>query len=247
MSLKMVANSMVVDSLHIRAVGVEKSYELGQNTVHALRGVNLEVKRGEILALCGTSGSGKSTLLNLLGCLDQPTTGQIVFAGRAVNTLSDADLAKFRASQLGFVFQTFNLLPVLSAVENVEYPLLKNKVPTDTRRAQALEALKLVGLENHSHHRPDQLSGGQRQRVAIARAVVHRPEIIIADEPTANLDKRTAGEILDLLVDMNKRLGVTIIIATHDPLVMSRVRRVIDISDGMIKSTQMSEAVSSRG
>jgi len=218
----------------IRAVEVEKTYHLGETLVTALKGITLSLERSDFVALAGSSGSGKTTLLNLIGCLDTPTKGEISIGGRNVSHMTDDELAEFRRTQLGFIFQTFNLLPVLSAVENVEYPLLKIKMTASERRERALTALKRVGLSHVAAHRPDQLSGGQRQRVAIARALVHEPELIIADEPTANLDKATAGEILDLLAELNRSMGLTLIIATHDPLVMARTRRTVHISDGRI-------------
>ena len=220
---------------HVRAVDVHMQYMLGKNLVRALNGVSIDLGRGEYVALCGSSGSGKSTLLNLIGCIGVPTKGEIHIAGREINQMTDYELAQFRARKLGFVFQTFNLLSVLSAVENVEYPLLKSGMNREDMRKTALGALDQVGLGKFGHHRPDQLSGGQRQRVAIARAFVHKPELIIADEPTANLDKTTANEILDLIGQINREFGVTVIVATHDPLVMSKTRRIIQISDGLIE------------
>lgn len=218
--------------VHVRATNVEKRYWLDENEVQALHSISIELMRGEMVAFCGASGSGKTTLLNLIGCLDTTSSGEIWIAGKNVSLLSDKELAAFRAHQLGFVFQTFNLLPVLTAVENVEYPLLKKNISSAERRKLALQALKEVGLEKFASHRPAQLSGGQRQRVAIARAIVHSPGMVIADEPTANLDKKTAVEILDLMSEMNRKKGITFVIATHDPLVMSRVGRIIPISDG---------------
>jgi putative ABC transport system ATP-binding protein len=222
-------------SSHVRAINVEKRYLLGSNEVLALRGISLEVGHGEYVSLCGSSGSGKTTLLNLIGCLDVPSTGEIYISDRNISRMTDKELAGFRASQLGFVFQTFNLLPVLSAIENVEYPLIKQSLSNKERLDKARAALARVGLEKFGTHRPDQLSGGQRQRVAIARAFVHGPELIIADEPTANLDKKTSGEILDLIGELNVSLGITVIVATHDPKVMERTRRTVQISDGHLK------------
>ena len=224
----------VATETFVRTVGVQKSYAIGDNEVFALRGVTLDLARGEFVALCGTSGSGKTTLLNLIGCLDMPTAGEIVIGGQAVNRLNDSELAHFRATQLGFVFQTFNLIPVLSAVENVEYPLLRKNLSARQRREVALGALAKVGLEKFASHRPDELSGGQRQRVAIARAFVHGPELIIADEPTANLDSKTAAGILDLLGELNLTLGITIVVATHDPRVVERTDRTVHIVDGLL-------------
>jgi putative ABC transport system ATP-binding protein len=218
----------------IRSIKVRKIYRLGGNDLVALHNVSLDIVKGEFAALSGSSGSGKTTLLNLLGGLDSPTHGEIQIENNRITSLSDNDLALFRARDLGFIFQTFNLLPVLSALENVEYPLLKSKLTTAERRKMGHEALNLVGLSGHAAHRPNQMSGGQRQRVAIARAIVHRPKIILADEPTANLDKKTAAEIINLLSELNSNLGVTIVVATHDPDVIKRAKRSIHISDGQL-------------
>ena len=221
---------------HVEALRVSKSYILGGNEVCAVRDVSLRLDRGEFVALCGSSGSGKTTLLNLIGCIAAPSSGRIFITGREVSLLNDLELADFRASHLGFIFQTFNLLPVLTALENVEYALLRRRTNAGERREIARAALAQVGLSKYEHHRPSQLSGGQRQRVAIARAFVRRPELIIADEPTANLDKTTAGEILDLMAQLNQSTGSTVIMATHDAMAMARAKRRIDISDGLVKS-----------
>jgi putative ABC transport system ATP-binding protein len=218
----------------IQATDLKKKYVLDENEVWALNGVSVEIEKAGFVALCGSSGSGKSTLLNLLGCLDVPSAGEIVIDGFKVNEMNDRDLSAFRAAKLGFIFQTFNLLPVLSAAENVEYPLLKLKIAKDEREERVQKALTSVGLAKFGDHRPGQLSGGQRQRVAIARAIVHQPELIIADEPTASLDKKTATEVLDLLGQLNRDLGITLVVATHDPLVMNKARRQIFICDGVI-------------
>lgn len=225
---------MTNSAAHIRAVNVSKSYFLGGNEIHALRQVSVTLERGDFVALCGSSGSGKTTLLNLFGCLDSPTQGQIFIGNREINQMADSALANFRCEHLGFIFQTFNLMPVLTALENVEYALVKKRMPAQQKRKLALEALTQVGLGQHHDRRPSQLSGGQRQRVAIARAFVRRPELIIADEPTANLDKATAAEVLDLMSQLNKETKSTVILATHDPDAMKRARRRIDISDGKI-------------
>lgn len=220
---------------HVETIGVSKSFMLGGAEIPAVREVSLRLERGEFLALCGSSGSGKSTLLNLLGCLAHPTEGRVIIGGQDVGQLTDRELSAFRAEKLGFVFQNFNLLPVLSAVENVEYPLFKQDDLTRMeRRERALFALSQVGLVDFASRRPSELSGGQRQRVAIARAFVHRPQLIIADEPTANLDKRTAGEVLDLMARLNENTGSTVILATHDPMAMARARRRVEISDGKV-------------
>jgi len=224
-----------VSNAFVEAVDVRKSYRLGATEVHALRGVSLKIEKAEFVALCGASGSGKTTLLNLFGCLDRPTSGKIQVAGNDVGLLSDDQLARFRATQLGFVFQTFNLLPILSALENVEYPLRGSGLSSRDMKDMARESLQRVGLGTMADRRPDQLSGGQRQRIAIARAFVRKPALIIADEPTANLDKRTAAEILDLVGELNTHFGNTVIISTHDPRVMERVRRIVNISDGELE------------
>lgn len=225
--------SKLQDSSLIQATDLKKKYILDENEVWALNGISVEIEKAGFVALCGSSGSGKSTLLNLLGCLDVPTAGEIIIGGHKINEMNDHDLSAFRAAKLGFIFQTFNLLPVLSAAENVEYPLLKLKIANDERQERVQQALASVGLAKFGDHRPGQLSGGQRQRVAIARAIVHKPELIIADEPTASLDKKTAGEVLDLLGQLNRDLGITLVVATHDPLVMNKARRQIYISDGV--------------
>jgi len=216
------------------AKNLAKSYRLGNRDVWALGGVSFTIEKGEFLAFVGSSGSGKTTLLNLLGAIDVQTRGQLEVHGKDLSSLSDLELAKFRSRELGFVFQTFNLLPVLSALENVEYPLLHRRLRKDEGRERARRILERVGLDKHENHRPDQLSGGQRQRVAIARALVHGPQLVIADEPTANLDKKTAGEILDLMRDLNNETGVTFVFSTHDPLIISRASRTIELSDGKI-------------
>ncbi|MCM2278615.1 MAG: ABC transporter ATP-binding protein [Oligoflexia bacterium] len=216
----------------LQAQDVCKTYHLGETSVQALQHVDLEVREGEFLALAGSSGSGKTTLLNLFGCLDRPTSGRILVAGTDVAKLDPDALAEFRAATIGFIFQTFNLFPVLSARENVEYPMLLNKTPAPEREKRAKEALERVGLARFLDHRPDQLSGGQRQRVAIARALVKRPKIIFADEPTANLDKKTAVEVLTLMRDLNSSEKVTFVFSTHDSMILSLASRIFHMSDG---------------
>ena len=225
--------------VHIEAVSVSKRYRVGSEDVWALDGVSLSLGRGEFISLCGSSGSGKSTLLNLVACLDLPTEGEIFIGGRSTRSMSDDELSSFRASRLGFIFQTFNLMPVLSALENVEYPLLRSSFSASERKELAASALESVGLYHLRAHRPDQLSGGQRQRVAIARSIVHGPELIVADEPTANLDAATAGEILDLIGRLNFKLGVTVIVATHDPNVMKRTGRSVSLADGHLVNVNL--------
>ena len=188
----------------VRTKELTKDFYLGKTVVHALRGIDIEIEEGEFMAIAGSSGSGKSTLLNLIGCIDTPTSGYIEIDGFDVSGLSSNRLAELRASTIGFIFQTFNLLPVLSAFENVEYPLFKKNMKKDERKTKVINALKTVGLEKFARHRPDQLSGGQRQRVAIARALVADPRIILADEPTANLDHQTGLDVLKVMRLINK-------------------------------------------
>lgn len=218
---------------------VHRAYRLGNQEVSALRGVSLTVERGEFLAIAGPSGSGKSTLLNLIGCIDKPTRGDIYLAGKPINRLSADQLSELRLRHIGFVFQTFNLLPVLSAWENVEYPLLHRKDITKAeRRARIAHYLKVVGLSNHAHHRPNELSGGQRQRVAIARALATRPRIVLADEPTANLDHKTGERIIALMKHINRVEKTTFIFATHDPTVMAMANRIVHLQDGEIVTSR---------
>jgi putative ABC transport system ATP-binding protein len=210
-----------------------RTYHVGDSDVHALRDVTLEISKGDYLAVMGPSGSGKSTLLNILGCLDRPTSGSYSFAGRDVGSLSDGERTRLRQSQIGFVFQFFHLLPRLTAQGNVELPMLFAGVARAERRARAASALAAVGLSERVHHRPDQLSGGQRQRVAIARAVVMEPELLLADEPTGNLDRASAVEVMELLGAMNEA-GQTVVLVTHDPEVGSRARSAVRMDDGAI-------------
>ena len=217
-----------------QARNLRKRYRLGAVVIEALRGIDVDVERGEFVVVAGPSGSGKTSLLNLLGCLDEPDEGQVVFGGEDLATLSAGQKTRLRRRQLGFVFQSFNLLPVLSALENVEYPLWIDGVPRADRRRRAEEALAAVGLSDRMRHRPDQLSGGERQRVSLARALVHEPLAILADEPTANLDSRTAAAIVDLLARMNAERGTTFLFATHDPAIVARAPRTIRLVDGMV-------------
>ena len=219
----------------VQVRGVSKEYALGEQRVQALRETSLEVEAGEFLAIAGPSGSGKSTLLNLIGCIDTPSTGNILIDGEDVAGKTPDDLADLRARKIGFVFQTFNLLPVLSAAENVEYPLLQFRFDKPRRRARVQRYLELVGVGDYASHRPNQLSGGQRQRVAIARALIARPAIVLADEPTANLDHKTGTSILELMHAINREKGTTFIFSTHDPKVMQMADRVVQIEDGMLR------------
>ena len=214
---------------------VSKVYVLGGEHIDALRSVSLKIERGVFLALAGPSGSGKSTLLNLIGCIDSPSTGRVLIDGRDVSDKSADELAGLRARTIGFVFQTFNLFPVLDAAENIEYPLHHfPELNRRERRERVKRYLEVVGLSNFARHRPNQLSGGQRQRVAIARALVTHPKIVLADEPTANLDHRTGREILRLMRSINRDTGVTFIFSTHDPQVIKIADRRVDLEDGEI-------------
>ena len=210
-----------------------RTYHVGDSDVHALRDVTIEISKGDYLAVMGPSGSGKSTLLNILGCLDRPTSGSYSFNGRDIGEISDADRTKLRQTEIGFIFQFFHLLPRLTAQGNVELPMLFAGVPRAERRRRALDALEAVGLTDRIHHRPDQLSGGQRQRVAIARAVVMKPGLLLADEPTGNLDRAAAAEVMDLLGAMNAD-GQTVVLVTHDPEVGARARSAVRMDDGAI-------------
>ncbi len=216
---------------------VTKLYQMGAETIHALCGVSLKIHRNEYIAIMGPSGSGKSTLMNMLGCLDTPTAGRYEFAGKNVAGMADDELAEIRNREIGFVFQSFNLLPRSDALQNVELPLIYGGVPASERHARAKAALDTVGLENRIHHKPNELSGGQRQRVAIARAIVNRPAIILADEPTGALDTKTGVEIMDLF-EMLYEKGNTLILVTHEEEVARHARRIIRLRDGLIESDE---------
>ena len=226
--------------MSVRVVEIEnvsKHYRLGDQRVDALSGISLAIAGGVFLAIAGPSGSGKSTLLNLIGCIDTPSSGRILINGQDVSGKSADQLADLRARTIGFIFQTFNLLPVLSAQENVEYPLLQLKeVSATERRERVARFLEIVGLSAYARHRPNELSGGQRQRVAIARALATQPTIVLADEPTANLDKKTGTDILSLMKDINRRFQTTFIFSTHDRRVMAMADRLVKIEDGRIVS-----------
>jgi len=214
--------------------GITKSYGQGEATAYALRGIDLTIKRGEFVAIMGPSGSGKSTAMNIVGCLDTPTNGEYLFEGVNVTSLSRDQRALLRRNYIGFIFQGFNLLGKTSAVENVELPLLYRGINAETRRAKAMEALKSVGLEHVAHHTPGELSGGQQQRVAIARAIVTDPVILLADEPTGNLDSAKSVEVMELLQSFNKEKGITVIMVTHEDDMAAYAQRTIRFRDGLI-------------
>lgn len=224
----------------LRIESVEKRYQSGDVEVHALRGVSLDIHPGEFVAIMGPSGSGKSTLMNLVGCLDRPTSGRIRLEGRDIAQLDHDELAEIRNLILGFVFQNFNLLSRTSALENVELPLVYAGVPGPERRKRAAEALRRVGLAARADHHPNQLSGGQQQRVAIARAIVNQPKLLVADEPTGNLDSKTSLEIMALFQELG-RAGLTIVLVTHEPDIAAYASRVIVVRDGIIQSDKHQE------
>jgi len=222
----------------IEAQGLERDFVMGDTVVRALRGVDLKIDPGEYVAIIGPSGSGKTTLMNLIGCLDTPTSGRYVLDGQEVSAMDDDSLSHVRNEKIGFVFQTFNLLPRATALDNVALPLVYADASRKERRAAARRALERVELADRTDHRPDQLSGGQRQRVAIARALVNEPKLLLADEPTGALDQRTGAEIIKLFEQLNQE-GVTIVIVTHDPAIASRTRRQVRIGDGQIVSDEV--------
>jgi putative ABC transport system ATP-binding protein len=221
----------------IRLDKISRRYQMGTETVHALREVSLEIQRGEYVAIMGPSGSGKSTMMNLVGCLDTPTSGSYQLNGNHVSEMNDNQLAEIRNREIGFVFQTFNLLPRSDALRNVELPLIYAGVPFEERRRTALDALKNVGLADRIHHKPNELSGGQRQRVAVARALVNKPSLILADEPTGNLDSKTGAEILALFTQLSAQ-GNTIIVVTHEEDVARHAQRIIRLRDGLIAADE---------
>jgi putative ABC transport system ATP-binding protein len=217
-----------------KVVNATRVYRVGEVETRALRGVNLSVEQGEFSALVGPSGSGKTTLLQLLGCLDQPTSGTIYINGQDVTRLDRNQRADLRKATIGFIFQFFALIPTLTAYENVELPLLLNGVKPEARRKRVLEMLEAVGIPDRAHHRPDQLSGGQQQRVAVARALACSPKIILADEPTANLDTENGKQVMEIMKKLNEETGVTFVFATHDPRVIRYANRVVTLQDGLI-------------
>lgn len=221
--------------------GLKKTFQQGKVEVHALRGVDLTIAKGEFTAICGPSGSGKTTLLNLIGALDTPTAGTVRVAGRDLSTLSAGQLARLRLKEVGFVFQAYNLVPVLSAWENAEFVMLLQGVPAAERKQRLDAVFGQVGLTGLERRRPSELSGGQQQRVAVARAVAARPALVLADEPTANLDSASGAALLDMMRELNERQQVTFVFSTHDQRVMDRARRLIELRDGVIASDQPQE------
>jgi len=230
----------------VTAEAVSRSFPLDHSQVRALDDASLRVSPGEFLAIAGPSGSGKTTLLNLIGCIDKPTSGRIVFDGEETAKLTAAQTTALRREKIGFVFQTFNLIPVFTASENVEYPLLLQGVSASQRRKRVAAALESVGLSSRATHRPDLLSGGERQRVAVARAIVHRPALVLADEPTANLDTQNATQLIDLMRELNRNLGLTFIFSTHDQRLLEHTPRIVRLCDGRIVSDTHSAAALGR-
>ena len=222
----------------VRIRDIHKSYSRGSERIDVLKGVSLDIPAGDFLALMGPSGSGKTTLLNMLGGIDSPTQGLIEVSGVSIGNLSGSSLSRWRSTHVGFVFQLYNLLPALTAERNVELPLLLTKLSRSERRKRALLALKVVGLAERAKHYPRQLSGGQEQRVGIARAIVTDPTLLLCDEPTGDLDRETAGEILDLLAELNHRYEKTVVMVTHDPLAAERARRVLHVDKGVLSEAK---------
>lgn len=218
---------------------ITRTYQQGSLEVLALRGVDLKIAAGEFTALAGPSGSGKTTLLNIIGVLDKPTSGRIEVGGTDITTLAKGEAADFRLAKVGFIFQAYNLVPVLTAYENAEFTLLLRGVPTAERKARVAPLMERVGLGDMQDRKPHELSGGQQQRVAVVRALATRPEIVLADEPTANLDSETSGELLDLMLELNKELTTTFLFSTHDPAVIGRARRIVRLLDGRVERTEV--------
>ncbi len=221
----------------ITLTGITKQYQMGDQTVHALQGVDLHIERNELVAFIGASGSGKSTMMNIVGCLDRPTNGTYFLNGKDVATMASDDLAQVRNEEIGFIFQSFHLLPRHTALDNVAQPLIYRGIPPAERKRMAREALEHVGLGERMHHRPNELSGGQRQRVAIARALVGKPSILLADEPTGNLDSATTREIMALIKDVHRN-GQTVVMVTHEPDIAEQCQRIVRLQDGRVLSDQ---------
>ncbi len=219
----------------VQLTSVNKVFGIGDSQTNALKNISFQIPKGSFAALAGSSGCGKTTCLNMIGGIDHPSSGDVLVQGQTISKLTDSEASEFRRYKLGFIFQSFNLLPVLSALENVEYPLLRHKnLNSKTIRSKAQQSLEEVGLGARLHHRPDQLSGGQKQRVAIARALVHKPELVLADEPTANLDRKTAHEIISLMLSLNQKYGITFLFSTHDPEVLKASNYQIHLVDGAV-------------
>ena len=227
-----------VGAAAIRAEGLSKVYRTGEVEVEALKGIDLQLEKGEFTAIAGPSGSGKSTLLNIMGGLDAPSSGRVLLAGRPISEMDGNELSDFRRDHIGFIFQSYNLIPVLTVRENIEYIMLLQGVPQGERQARVAAILTEVGLEGMERRKPVQLSGGQQQRVAVARAIVGKPALVLADEPTANLDSKTSGALIDLMKQLNEEHGVTFLFATHDPSVMAAAKRVIRLVDGRIEEDE---------
>ena len=223
----------------IRSEALTKIYRTGEIEVPALQSVDLTVERGEFTAIAGPSGSGKTTLLNLISGLDRPTSGRVYLAGKAISEMGGGELSDFRRDHIGFIFQSYNLIPVLKVSENIEYVMLLQGISTRDRRDRVAEILEEVGLEGMEDRRPAQLSGGQQQRVAVARAMASRPDLILADEPTANLDSATGGALLDMMRDLNEKKGMTFIFSSHDQMIMDRARRLVSLKDGRIDGDEV--------
>jgi len=216
----------------IKLENVWKIFHIGKVEVQALRGINLEVKESEFVVVMGASGSGKSTSMNIIGCLDIPSKGRVILDGKDISKLEESELAQIRGRKIGFVFQQFNLIPILTALENVTLPMTFQDIPEDLREQRAKELLKLVNLEHRMHHKPTEMSGGEQQRVSIARALANNPEVILADEPTGNLDSKTGSDILKLLEDLHKKEGKTIVMVTHDSSLTRYANKVVHLKDG---------------
>ncbi|WP_028992113.1 ABC transporter ATP-binding protein [Thermoanaerobacter thermocopriae] len=227
-----------MDNILIKIRNLTKIYKMGENEVRALDGINLDIEKGEFVSIVGQSGSGKTTLMNIIGCLDVKTSGEYFLNGIDTSKLSDNQLADLRCSEIGFVFQNFNLLQKMTALENVELPMIYKGVPTKERRQRAEMLLEMVGLKERMHHRPNELSGGQQQRVAIARALANNPHLILADEPTGNLDSKSGSEIMKIIKELNER-GNTVVLITHDPNIAAQAKRIVKIKDGRILENEV--------
>ncbi len=221
----------------IKIENINKIYKLGKTDIHAIRGISFNIEAGDFLSIVGPSGCGKTTLLNIIGCIDKPTTGKVHFNGNDISELNDSKEAEIRLYKIGFIFQTFNLIPVLNIYENIEFPLILAKVPKGMRKKIIEPLIESVGLNEFVNHKPEELSGGQRQRVAIARALVNNPELVIADEPTANLDSETGSNIISIMNKLNKEKNVTFVFSTHNSMVTKHAKRIIKLIDGKIEDT----------